>query len=75
MIIAFTDEVGNDEDRADAVATYCRSQAMRVFVVGVPAPFGRRLDKMKFVEFDPEYAADEQWAVVEQGRSRSIRSS
>jgi hypothetical protein len=67
MIIAFTDEVGNDEDKADAVAEYCRRQAMRVFVVGVPAPFGRRQVRMKFVEFDPKYAADEQWAVVDQG--------
>lgn len=67
MIITFTDEVGNDQQYADAVATFCRAQAMRVFVVGVPAPFGRRDVKMKFVEFDPKYAADEQWAVVEQG--------
>jgi len=67
MIIAFTDEVGNDEDKADAVAQYCRKQAMRVFVVGVPAPFGRKQNRMKFVEFDPKYAADEQWAVVDQG--------
>jgi hypothetical protein len=67
MIIVFTDEVGNDEQHADAVAAFCRAQAMRVFVVGVPAPFGRRQVKMKFVEFDPQYLADEQWAVVEQG--------
>ncbi len=67
MIVVFTDEVGNDQQYADAVATFCRAQAMRVFVVGVPAPFGRKQIKMKFVEFDPQYAADEQWAVVEQG--------
>jgi hypothetical protein len=67
MIVVFTDEVGNDEDKADAVAQACRKQAMRVFVVGVPAPFGRRQVRMKFVEFDPQYAADEQWAVVDQG--------
>jgi hypothetical protein len=67
MIITFTDEVGNDQQYADSVATFCRAQAMRVFVVGVPAPFGRTEVKMKFVEFDPKYAADEQWAVVEQG--------
>ena len=67
MIINFTDEAGNDQKYADAVATFCRAQAMRVFVVGVPAPFGRRDVKMKFVEFDPKYAADEQWAIVEQG--------
>lgn len=67
MIIAFTDEVGNDEQKADDVAAFCRKQAMRVFVVGVPAPFGRRQVRMKFVEFDPKYAEDEQWAVVDQG--------
>jgi len=67
MIVAFTDEVGNDEQYADAVATFCRKQAMRVFVVGVPAPFGRRQVKMKFIEFDPGYDKSEQWAVVDQG--------
>ena len=67
MIVTFTDEVGNDQQYADSVATFCRAQAMRVFVVGVPAPFGKTEVRMKFVEFDPKYAADEQWAVVEQG--------
>ncbi len=67
MIIAFTDEVGNDQQYADQVAAFCRSQAMRVYVVGVPAPFGMREVRMKFKEFDLKYADDVQWAVVEQG--------
>jgi len=67
MIIAFTDEVGNDQQYADQVAAFCRTQAMRVYVVGVPAPFGMREVRMKFKEFDPKYADDVQWAVVEQG--------
>ena len=67
MIIAFTDEVGNDQQYADQVAAFCRTQAMRVYVVGVPAPFGMREVRMKFKEFDPTYADDVQWAVVEQG--------
>ena len=67
MIIVFTDEVGNDQQYADQVAAFCRAQAMRVYVVGVPAPFGKREVKMKFTEFDPRYADDVQWAVVEQG--------
>ena len=67
MIIVFTDEVGDDQQHADLVATYCARQQMRVFVVGVPAPFGKRHVRMKFVEFDPQYADDEQWAEVEQG--------
>jgi hypothetical protein len=68
MVIAFTDEVGNDEQRADDVAAFCRGKGVRVYVVGVPAPFGMRQVQMKFVEFDPKYdAGDEQWAVVDQG--------
>jgi hypothetical protein len=67
MIIAFTDEVGNDQQSADEVAAFCRAQAMPVYVVGVPAPFGMREVRMKFREFDPKYADDVQWAVVEQG--------
>ncbi len=67
MIICFTDEVGNDQQYADQVAAFCRAQAMRVYVVGVPAPFGTREVKMKFREFDPKYDNDVQWAVVEQG--------
>jgi hypothetical protein len=67
MIIVFTDEAGDDQQHADQVAASCSRQQMRVFVVGVPAPFGQRFVKMKFVEFDPQYADDEQWAQVEQG--------
>ena len=67
MIIAFTDEVGDDQQYADQVAAFCRTQAMRVYVVGVPAPFGRREVRIKFKEFDPKYDNDVQWAAVEQG--------
>jgi len=67
MLIVFTDEVGNDEQHADEVAQFCRGQSMRVFVVGVPAPFGRRNVQIKFVEFDDQYSDEVSWPVVEQG--------
>jgi hypothetical protein len=68
MLVVFTDEVGNDEQRADEVAAYCRRTGVPVYVVGVPAPFGRRQVQIKFVEFDPKYAdGDVQWPVVDQG--------
>jgi hypothetical protein len=67
MVIAFTDEVGNDQQLADATARFCRVQGMPVYVVGVPAPFGLPEVKMKFVEFDPQYDGGERWAVVDQG--------
>jgi len=67
MLIVFTDEVGNDEQRADEVAAFCRRQSMRVFAVGVPAPFGRRQVQIKFVEFDDQYSDEVGWPVVDQG--------
>jgi hypothetical protein len=67
MIVCFTDEVGNDQQFADQVATFCRAQAMRIYVVGVPAPFGRQQVEVRFVEFDPKYAAGDQFPVVDQG--------
>ena len=67
MIIAFTDEVGNDQNEADKTATFCRTLGIPVYVVGVPAPFGTKDVKFKFVEFDKKYDQEPQWAVVEQG--------
>jgi hypothetical protein len=67
LVIAFTDEVGNDEERADQTTASCQKLGIPVYVVGVPAPFGLREVKMKFVEPDPDYDQSEQWAVVEQG--------
>jgi hypothetical protein len=67
MIVAFTDEVGNDQQIANQTAQVCRNQGISVYVVGVPAPFGMAQVKMKFVEFDPQYDGGEQWAVVDQG--------
>ncbi len=67
MVIVFTDEVGDDQLMADRVAARCRRLDTPVYVVGVPAPFGRRFIEMKYVEFDPSYASAEEWAVVEQG--------
>lgn len=68
MLVVFTDEVGNDEQLADETAEYCRRMGTRVYVVGVPAPFGRRQVEIKFVEFDQKYADGEvRWPVVDQG--------
>lgn len=67
IVIAFTDEVGNDQQFVDPVAEFCRRHAIRVFVVGVPAPFGQQSVRFKFVEFDPRYQSMEQWAAVDQG--------
>ncbi len=67
LIIVFTDEVGNDQAEIDKTAAYCRNLGMPVYVVGVPAPFGMREVKFKFVDFDPKFDQDVQWGIVEQG--------
>jgi len=67
MIVVFTDEVGNDQDKADDTTRYCQTLGIPVHVVGVPAPFGIAEVRMKYVEFDPKFQQDEQWAVIEQG--------
>jgi hypothetical protein len=67
MIIVFTDEVGNDQKEADQTGQVCRTFGIPVYVVGVPAPFGMREVKMKYVEFDPKFDQDVQWARIEQG--------
>jgi hypothetical protein len=67
-VIVFTDERGNDEHLTDSVALICTQQQVRVYVVGVPAPFGRVSVAIRFVEPDTErFAAGEQWAEVDQG--------
>ena len=67
MIVVFTDEVGNDQDKADDTAKLCAMLGIPVYVVGVPAPFGLAEVRMKYVEFDPKYDQGEQWVVIEQG--------
>jgi len=67
MIVVFTDEVGNDQDKADDTTKLCAMLGIPVYVVGVPAPFGLAEVRMKYVEFDPKYDQEEQWVVIEQG--------
>jgi len=67
MIVVFTDEVGNDGNLADSTSRYCRNLGIPVYVVGVPAPFGTKDVKIKYVEFDPNFQQYTTWAVVNQG--------
>ncbi|MEX2187454.1 MAG: VWA domain-containing protein [Pirellulales bacterium] len=67
LIIVFTDEVGDDQSRADDTIKLCRKFHMPVYVVGVPAPFGRNETEMKWIDPDPAYDQTPQWGRVEQG--------
>ena len=67
MFIVFTDEVGNDQRLLDPTVDVCRRFEMPVYVVGVPAPFGRIQSLVKWVDPDPKYDQTPQWGTVDQG--------
>jgi hypothetical protein len=67
MIVVFTDEAGDDIDHLDATVEACRKLEMPVYVVGVPAPFGREAAYVKWVDPDPAYDQSPQRQDVHQG--------
>lgn len=67
MFIAVTDERGDDMVGLDATIQECRKFAIPVYVIGVPAPFGREFSYVKYVDPDPQYDQTPQWAQVDQG--------
>jgi len=67
MIVVFTDEAGDDVQALDVTIETCRKFAMPVFVVGVPAPFGREDAFIRYVDPDPKFDQSEQWLPVHQG--------
>lgn len=67
MLITFTDEVGDDQAGMEQTIRLCRKNAVPVYVVGIPAPFGRRTTMMKWVDPDPKYDQAAQWGEVTQG--------
>ncbi|TWT33635.1 hypothetical protein KOR34_34680 [Posidoniimonas corsicana] len=54
MIVVFTDEAGDDVNRLDDAVTVCTKYQMPVYVVGVPAPFGREQAFVKYVHPDAD---------------------
>ena len=67
MIVVFTDEAGDDYQALDAAVGECRKYEMPVYVVGVPAPFGRKDAYIRYVDPDPAYDQRTQWVPVHQG--------
>ncbi len=67
MLLVVTDEVGDDRDLMDQTIDMCRRAAAPVYVIGVPAPFGSQQVRFKWVDPDPDYNQDPQWATLDQG--------
>lgn len=67
MLVVFTDEVGDDQAGLDNTVNLCRKLEVPIYVVGVPAPFGRDETLVKWVDPDPKYDQTPQWGRVSQG--------
>ncbi len=67
LLVVVTDERGDDVDRLEPAIQTCRRWAMPVYVIGVPAPFGREHTFVKYVDPDPKFDQSPQWAQVDQG--------
>lgn len=67
MFIVFTDEAGSDQEGLEKTVKICRRYEMPVYVIGVPAPFGRKETLVKWVDPDPSFDQSPQWGEVEQG--------
>jgi hypothetical protein len=67
LIVAFTDEVGDDRDICDRAVVAATKNGVVVHVVGVPSPFGLAKTELKFVDPDEKYDQSERWVEVEQG--------
>jgi len=66
MFVIFSDETGDDQKDVDGAIAACRKFAIPVYVVGVPAPFGR---KQAFVKYMPpeQFQQEIMWVPVDQG--------
>lgn len=68
MLIVVTDEVGDDaSSQLEPTVSLCRAQAMPVYVLGVPAAFGRAETMLKWVDPNPKYDQSVRWGRVNQG--------
>lgn len=67
MLIAFTDERGDDLAGMENTIDICQRLGMPAYVVGIPAPFGREETLVKWVDPDPQYDQTPGWGRVNQG--------
>ncbi|MEN1678919.1 MAG: vWA domain-containing protein [Planctomycetota bacterium] len=67
MVVVFTDEAGDDIHSLKPAVQLCRKMQTPVYVVGVPAPFGRKTSVVKYVDPNPEFDQTPQDAPVDTG--------
>jgi hypothetical protein len=67
MVVVVSDEAGEDQQHVDKTVRLCQKLAVPIYVIGVPAPFGRQETMVKWIDPDPTYDQTPQWGRVNQG--------
>ena len=67
LFVVVTDERGDDMNKLESAVKLCKKASIPVYVIGVPAPFGRQTTLVKYVDPDPKYDQTPSWAEVDQG--------
>ncbi len=67
VLVLVTDEKGDDIQGLERSIEICRKFAIPVHVMGVPAPFGRDVSYIKYIDPDPKFDQTPQWGQIDQG--------
>jgi hypothetical protein len=67
VFVVVTDERGDDGPLMEGTLRDCLRFSIPVYVLGVPAPFGRATTEIKYVDPDPQFDQSPQWGVTDQG--------
>lgn len=67
LLVVVTDEAGDDVAMLDKTVEACRKLQTPVYVIGAPAPFGRRDAYVRYVDPDPKFDQTPQYLPVRQG--------
>ncbi|MGL4512981.1 MAG: vWA domain-containing protein [Lacipirellulaceae bacterium] len=67
LLVVVTDEAGDDEGMIDKAVSACGKLQTPVYVIGAPAPFGRRDAYVRYVDPDPKFDQTPQYLPVRQG--------
>lgn len=73
IIIAFTDEVGDDIDKLESTVFDVRKFGCSIYVVGPPAPFGIDKIQFRFKDPNPTYDQTEKWVEINQGPETFVK--
>ena len=67
VLLLLTDEAGDDQAMVEQIIPVTQQSSIPVYVLGVPAPFGRTAALDRLVEVSPDRKRDGVWQAIRQG--------